>query len=100
MQATMVIPYPGTPLFRDCKEKGWLSTQDWDDYDMKHPVMRTPIPEDKIGELVQGMYRVSFYPEFILRKIFSIRDTDDLRYHLRAAKKVIGHILDFKAGSL
>jgi len=96
MQATMVIPYPGTPLFEECKQNDWLKTYDWESYDMKQPVMRTPISDSKIMELVQGMYKVSFQPEFILRKLFSLRDLDDLKYSLRAAKKVIGHVLDFR----
>lgn len=95
MQATVVIPYPGTPLFQECKEKGWLDTLNWDDYDMKHPVMRTPIHDEKMMQLVQGMYRVSFQPEFILRKLFSLKDADDLKYYLRVLRKVSGHIFDF-----
>ncbi len=98
MQATMVIPYPGTPLFEECKQENLLTTLDWDDYDMKSPVLKTPIEKNKIMELVQGMYKVSFQPEFILRKVFSLRDIDDLKYYLRAAKKVAGHIFDFKKG--
>ncbi|MGB4521215.1 MAG: B12-binding domain-containing radical SAM protein, partial [Candidatus Omnitrophota bacterium] len=65
-------------------------------YDMKQPILSSSIPDDKLLELVQGMYEISFSPEFILRKIFSLRDLDDMKYFLRAAKKVTGHILDFK----
>jgi len=96
MQATVVIPYPGTALFEEARHKGWLKTTDWDNYDMKQPIMRSAIPDDKIMELVQGMYKVSFQPQFILRKIFSLRDTDDFKYSLRAARKVLGHIFDFR----
>jgi radical SAM superfamily enzyme YgiQ (UPF0313 family) len=96
MQATMVVPYPGTFLFEECKKKGWLKTLDWDDYDMKRPVMSSPVPDDNIMELVQGMYKISFQPEFIFRKIFSLKDMDDLRYSLRATKKVMGHLFDFR----
>jgi len=96
MQATMVIPYPGTSLFEECKEKDLLKTLNWDDYDMRQPVMKSVIPDEKIMELVQGMYRASFYPEFIIRKIFSVRDIADLKYSLRASKKVLGHIFDFR----
>ena len=96
MQATLVIPYPGTPLFEECKTNNWLKTLDWDDYDMKQPVMRTSIPNEALLGLVQEMYKISFAPEFILRKITSINDLDDIKYSLRAARKVIGHIFDFK----
>jgi len=94
-QATMIIPYPGTPLFNECKENGWLKTLDWDDYDMKQPVMRRQFSDEKLAQLIQGMYKVSFQPEFMLRKLSSLRGTDDLKYYLRAGKKVIGHIFDF-----
>lgn len=96
MQATMVIPYPGTELFEECRQNDLLKTTDWDDYDMKQPVMRLPFPDNKVAELVQGMYKVSFSPEFILRKLFSLKDPDDVKYWLRALKKVLGHIFDFK----
>jgi len=96
MQATIVIPYPGSKLFDECRQNGWLKTLDWDDYDMKSLVMQTPMDESKIMELVQGMYRVSFQPEFILRKLFSLKDVDDLKYYLRASKKVWGHLFDFR----
>jgi radical SAM superfamily enzyme YgiQ (UPF0313 family) len=95
MQATIVVPYPGTPLFEECKQKKWLRTLNWEDYDMKQPVMQSPIPDNKIMELVQGMYKVSFHPEFMLRKLFSVRDIYDLKYSFRALEKVLGHIIDF-----
>lgn len=96
LQATVVIPYPGTPLFAECRANGWLATTDWERYDMKEPVMRAAMPADRITKLVQGMYGASFQPEFIVRRILALRDPDDLRYCLRAAKKVLGHIFDFR----
>jgi anaerobic magnesium-protoporphyrin IX monomethyl ester cyclase len=95
VQATIVIPYPGTPLFAECQKEGWLKSQDWDDYDMKMPVMRSPVSDAKIKELVQGIYRVAFDPEFIARRIMAIRGVSDLNYFGRGIKKVFGHIFDF-----
>ena len=96
MQATLVVPYPGTGLFNECKQNGWLKTLNWEDYDMKQPVMRASIPDERIMGLIQGMYKTSFQPEFSLRKVFSLRDADDCRYFFSAAKKVYGHIFDFR----
>lgn len=98
-QATVVIPYPGTILFEECKQKGLLKTLDWDIYDMKQPIIQAQINDNKIRELTQGMYKISFHPEFILRKFFSLKDANDFKYVLRAAKKVLGHIFDFKQGT-
>jgi radical SAM superfamily enzyme YgiQ (UPF0313 family) len=99
MQATVAIPYPGSPLFQDCKANNLLKALDWDDYDMRRPVMASSVPDGKIMGLAQGMYKVSFTPEFILRKLFSLRDAEDLKYYLRAAAKVMGHIFDFNRAS-
>jgi len=95
MQATIVIPYPGSPLFNDCKSEDLLYTLDWLYYDMRNPVMKLNFPPEKLLELVQGMYSVSFSPKFIFKKISSIRDIDDVKYFSRAFSKVLGHMFDF-----
>ena len=96
MQATVVIPYPGSRLFEECKQRGLLRSTNWDDFDMKQSIIKAPLSDEDIKGLVQRMYRISFHPKFILRKLFTIRDTDDLKYYFRAAQKTIGHIFDFR----
>ena len=95
VQATIVIPYPGSGLFDDCQKEGLLKTLDWDDYDMKRPVMKSPVDDEAMLELVQGIYRVAFHPEFILRRLLAIRSLSDITYFSRAARKIFGHIFDF-----
>jgi len=95
LQATVLVPYPGTPLYRECKENGWLLTENYEDYDQRMPVMRTPMGSKKITEAVQSVYKVSFNPEFLTRRIFGIRSWDDVRFLFRAAGKVMGHLMDF-----
>lgn len=95
LQATVLIPYPGTPLHRECKEKGWLLTENYEDYDQRMPVMKTPMGNEKIKEAVQSVYKVSFHPEFLARRIFGIRSFSDVKFLFRAAGKVIGHLTDF-----
>jgi anaerobic magnesium-protoporphyrin IX monomethyl ester cyclase len=96
MQATVVVPYPGTPLYRECRENDWLLTDDWADFDMKRPVMKTPFPEKELMKLVRGMYSIAYNPLFLARKIISVRDWSDIRFFLRAGKKVWGHVRDFQ----
>jgi len=95
MQATMVVAYPGTPLFEECRVNNWLATEDWNQFDMRGPVMKTPLRNEQLMKYVQGLYSVSFNPEFLFRKILSIRDFYDLKYFIRAGKKVMGHLFDF-----
>ncbi len=95
LQATVVIPYPGTPLFKECLEKDWLKTLDWDRYDMREPIMKTEIPDAKIMALTRDIYKSFLTPRFIWRKILSIRSFDDVRFYWRAGLRVLGHLLDF-----
>jgi radical SAM superfamily enzyme YgiQ (UPF0313 family) len=95
MQATVVIPYPGTPLYDECRQNDWLATEDWERFDMREPVMKTPMGNEKLMEYVRGLYSVSFHPGFLIRKLFSIRDWNDVKYFFRAGGKVLGHIFDF-----
>lgn len=99
MQATIVVPYPGSKLFDECKKNNLLKTLDWDRYDMKETVMKQNFEESKILDLVKSMYRIAFQPEFIFRKIVSVKDFDDIRYFGRAARKTLGHIFDFSGKS-
>ncbi len=95
VQATVVIPYPGSRLFEECKKQGNLSTSDWSRYDMKEPVMNLSFSAEKLFKLVQGIYSTAFSPEFMIRRILSVKDWEDLRYFSRGAKRIMGHIFDF-----
>jgi radical SAM superfamily enzyme YgiQ (UPF0313 family) len=96
LQATVVIPYPGTPLFAECKANGWLKTEDWDRYDMREPVMKTEMSDEEILGLTRGIYKSFLTPRFILRKLRQIRGWRDLLFYWRAAGRVLGHLLDFR----
>ena len=95
MQATIVIPYPATPLWKECKEKGWLLTEDYDDYDMRGAVMKIPFSEEKLLALTQDLYSAFLSPQYMLRKVISIRNLDDIKFFYMAGKKLMGHLLDF-----
>lgn len=95
LQATIVIPYPGTPLYKECKENGWLLTEDWDRYDMREAVMASAVSERDIKELTQRLYKSFASPQYIMRKVLSIRSMDDIRFLGRAGKKLFGHLTDF-----
>ena len=95
LQATMVIPYPGTALFKECQKNNWLKTKNWEDYDMSQPIIKTPMKDEEVLALTQGLYKSFMTPRFITRKILSIRTADDLKFFWRAGKAVFGHLTDF-----
>ncbi len=95
MQATIVIPYPGTPLFKQCQDNKWLLTEDWNEYDMRHPVMTGPIPGREQLQLVQDLFKGILTPKFLVRKITSIRSVDDIKYLATYGVKYIEKLRDF-----
>ena len=95
LQATIVIPYPGTPLFEKCKEQGLLVIDDWAEYDMKRPVMKTPMSQKDIMEITRHIYRIFFNPKYVVRRLTSIRSLDDLKFLKRGLDAISGHLKDF-----
>jgi anaerobic magnesium-protoporphyrin IX monomethyl ester cyclase len=100
LQATVVIPYPGTPLYKECKEKGWLLSEDYEDYDMRKPVMKSPLTEKQVMELTQELYKSFLSPKFIWRKITEIRRLDDVKFLFMAGWRFLGHLTDFSPKQL
>lgn len=97
LQATIIIPYPGTPLFYYCRKNNLLTTLDWDRYDMRESVMKNPMDKTTFHKAVQSLYKVAFNTEFLIRKVLSVRDVYDIKYFVRTARALIGHLTDFKA---
>lgn len=95
LQATIVVPYPGTPLFAQAKENGWLLTEDWDRFDMRESVWKSEVGSAEVQEFTQGLYKAALSPRFILRKVLSVRSADDLKFLVRAGMKVFAHLADF-----
>ena len=95
MQATIVIPYPGTPLWKECKEKGWLLTEDYEQYDMRRPVMKSALTAKQVLSLTQELYSAFLTPQYIFRKVSEIRKFDDIKFLAMAGWRYIGHLTDF-----
>jgi radical SAM superfamily enzyme YgiQ (UPF0313 family) len=97
LQVTMVVPYPGTPLFRELQAKGQLLTQNWDDYDMRTAVMQAPVSEEFIKAAVRRVYRAFLHPETIARRLLTTHDPfADLAFYWRGFRSLIGHLRDFR----
>jgi len=95
LQATLIIPYPGTRLFKEAEEKNWLKTRDWNKYDMSGPVLKTEIKDKELKKMIRKLYGAAFEPEFLIRKALTIKSWKDLKYSLKTGLKVIGHLIDF-----
>ncbi len=97
MQATITVPYPGTPLYHECVEKDLLlvDPKDYEKFDMRGPVMKVPFDANELFDLTQQLYTAFLTPKFILRKLLSIRSLDDVKFFIMAGRKLLGHLTDF-----
>ena len=98
LQSTVTVPYPGTPLYQEAVRNNWFrfNPSEYERYDMTEPVFKTPDMEPhEIMEICDGIYKTFLTPKFVLRHLLTIRSFEDIKYYLRGAKAVVGHIKDF-----
>lgn len=100
LQATIVIPYPGTAFFQEAKENGWLKTLDWDRYDMREPILKTEMPDEEILALTRGLFKTIFTPQFIFRKLKEgLSSRDKFKTYIWFTIKFFSKLLDFRGNS-
>lgn len=101
LQSTVIMPYPGTPMWHQAVENNWflpgVSPYDYEKYDMTMPLLKTPdaTPEE-IMEICDSIYtKVFLHPNYIYQHFKKIKSAQDIVYTLRGIKAVAGHIMDF-----
>ena len=102
LQATVVVPYPGTPLYAESLRSDWLrfSADECERFDMSEPVLKTPgMSPEEISQLCADVYKVFLRPRFMWRQLLRVRSLRDLGYLWRGVRAVYGHLRDFLRGN-
>jgi radical SAM superfamily enzyme YgiQ (UPF0313 family) len=98
LQATVLMPYPGTPLWKEAVEKDWfyINSKDYERYDQREPILKTPgsSPEE-IAKICGKIYTIFLTPSYIYSRIKATNSVDELKLNLRGVKAVFGHLNDF-----
>jgi radical SAM superfamily enzyme YgiQ (UPF0313 family) len=98
LQATVLIPYPGTPLWKEAKENNWFlfNPKDYERYDMREPVLKVKgTSAEDIASVCGKIYTIFLTPKYVFARLKSIKSFDDLRFNLRGVRAVFGHLKDF-----
>ena len=67
-----LTPFPGTDIYREAKDKGWLEITDLDEYDLMTPVMSSDhMTRQEIEDGIVDMNRRSVGPRWLLRGLLS-----------------------------
>jgi radical SAM superfamily enzyme YgiQ (UPF0313 family) len=102
LQATVVVPYPGTPLFEQAAENRWFRfpPDTYDHYDMSEAVLTTPdMTPDEVRRVCESIYKQAYLsPQYVWRQLTKIRSLEDIGYRLQGMGAVLGHIRDFGGG--
>jgi radical SAM superfamily enzyme YgiQ (UPF0313 family) len=98
LQSTLLMPYPGSRLYEMAVEKGWLrySPGEWERWDMSEPVLKGgDVSPEEVKQLCDETYRLFLSPKYVFRHLIRIRSWRDVKYSVRGAAKVLGHVKDF-----
>jgi anaerobic magnesium-protoporphyrin IX monomethyl ester cyclase len=89
----VATPFPGTDLYEEAQEKGWLTSTNWDDYEEEGSAVL------QVGELtpeelqrLQSQAMRSFYlrPSRLWRELRSLGSWAELKAKARAGMRVLG----------
>jgi radical SAM superfamily enzyme YgiQ (UPF0313 family) len=99
LQVTVVMPYPGTKMYKEALTNNWFRVKptDYERFDMTEPVLKTPDMKPlEVMKLCDDIYKLFLSPEYILRHITRMKSWDNISYSIRGLLKIIGHVKDFK----
>ncbi len=98
LQATVLVPYPGTPLWKEAKENNWFlfNPLEYERYDMREPVLKTENSDaNEIAGICGKIYTIFLTPSYIFQRAKNMRSWNDFKYNLKGVKAVFGHLKDF-----
>src|SRR3989344_4638889 len=99
LQATQLIPYPGTPLWKEAIENKWLlfDEKEYERYDQREPVLKTADNDPEgVAEICGKIYSIFLTPSYIYQRGKKcLTSWDELKLNLRGVKAVFGHMKDF-----
>ena len=96
LQASVIVPYPGTPLWRQARISGWLVVPPlaYEQYDMSRPVLKSKIDTTAWCRRIWAIHKS---PLFVLKSGLSVRSWDEIKLLARGTWSFLGHVRDYEA---
>lgn len=94
LQSSIIVPYPGTPLYKDALKKGWfiVDPKDYEKFDMSHQILRSNIDS---AFWCKRLWKIHLHPLFLLKSLLTLRKWLDIRLALRGLVSLFGHLRDY-----
>lgn len=97
LQSSIIVPYPGTPLYNEALKKGWfadgINPKDYEKFDMAHNILKTEVDTEL---WCKKMWRIHLNPLFLLKSFLSLRRLADIALAFRGFVSLLGHLRDYK----
>ena len=95
LQCSILIPYPGTPLYRDACNYKWyaISPADYDRFAMDNEVLRSRVDTRR---WCHRFWRLYLDRAYVWRLLSTTRSLRDLRLGIRGLASLSGHLSDYR----
>ncbi len=96
-QFAVVVPHPGSALYAEVVEHGWLTYNDWEDFASCEALVETPqLTRAEAQQARIRAYREFYFrPSYILQEAVRIRHPRDLQRLVRGARSVLARLSFF-----
>ncbi|MDD5066052.1 MAG: radical SAM protein [bacterium] len=95
LQSSIIVPYPGTPLYKEALKNKWfiMDPEDYDKFDMAHQILKSSIDSAK---WCKKLWRIHLHPVFLLRSFLTLRKWQDIKLAFRGLISLLGHLRDYE----
>lgn len=97
-QFAVAIPHPGTELFREATERGWIRYEKWEDFSSCRGMLQTPeFPLEAAEQARVRAYRKFYFrPAYFLQTALSINSWADFQSVLASARSIFSRLGFFR----
>ncbi|HPD18512.1 MAG TPA: hypothetical protein PLF61_02485, partial [Candidatus Goldiibacteriota bacterium] len=94
LQASIITPYPGTPLYKEAQKNDRLTADadDYENFDMEHDILKSDIDT---ASWCRKIWNIHTHPLFLIKSLFTIRSIRDIDVAFRGISSLFGHLRDY-----
>ena len=93
-----VVPHPGTILYEECKQKGYLKAKKWEDFAACNLIIETEdFTVQDIEKMRQYAYKKFYFRlSFVFKTLLRMQNAEEIKRVLRGFKSIINRVFYYK----
>jgi len=97
LQATILVPYPGTILWNEALKEKWFlfDPYEYERYDMSEPVLKVRGNAKEVAAICHKIHTIFLTPKYVLARLKNTKNWDDFMFNLRGIRTLFGKLKDF-----